>query len=364
MTDSSILQHSRLRAVGALGQQIWLDNLSRNLLASGLLAEMIAADGIQGLTSNPAIFHNAIRHDPAYQAALPGLRAAVAERETRFETLVLPDVRRACDLFAPLYENSDGQAGFVSFEVSPKLAHDAAGTVEAARRLWQQIGRPNAMIKIPATPAGIAALEQVTHEGINVNMTLIFSASQLQAVQAAHRRGLARRLDARWSVQRIASVASVFISRIDAAVDQLLAAAIDDGAGALRGRAAIAAARLAYHDWQNSSAFAVFAAFGATPQRLLWASTATKDPAQRDVRYVESLIGPGTINTVPDATLAAFRDHGIAQSALAGDIEAERAVLTQLAHLGIDLETIGAQLLQAGLLQFEQAFDQLLALMD
>ncbi len=364
MTDSSILQHSRLRAVGALGQQIWLDNLSRNLLASGQLAEMIAADGIQGLTSNPAIFHHAIRHDPAYQAALPALRAAVADPEARFETLVLPDVRRACDLFAPLYERSDGQAGFVSFEVSPRLAHDTAGTVAAARRLWQAIGRANAMIKIPATPAGIAALEQVTHEGINVNMTLIFSASQLKEVQAAHRRGLARRLDARWSVQRIASVASVFISRIDVAVDQLLAATADDGAGALRGRAAIAAARIAYHDWMEDNSFGVFTAFGATRQRLLWASTGTKDPAARDVRYVESLIGAGTINTVPDATLDAFRDHGVAQATLEGDIDAERAVLLQLAHLGIDLETIGAQLLQAGLLQFEQAFEQLLGLMD
>ena len=364
MTDSSILQHSRLRAVAALGQQIWLDNLSRHLLASGRLAGMIAADGIQGLTSNPAIFYNAIRHDAAYQAALPALRAAVADPETRFETLVLPDVRRACDLFAPLYESSDGQAGFVSFEVSPRLAHDTAGTVEAARRLWQQIGRPNAMIKIPATPAGIAALEQVTHEGINVNMTLIFSAGQLKEVQAAHRRGLARRLDARWSVQRIASVASVFISRIDVAVDQLLAATADESGVALRGRAAIAAARLAWHDWQNDSNFAVFTAFGATRQRLLWASTGSKDPAARDVRYVESLIGADTINTVPDATLDAFRDHGEVLPTLDGDIADERAVLLQLAHLGIDLETIGAQLLRAGLLQFEQAFEQLLALMD
>ncbi|MFA9215565.1 MAG: transaldolase [Sphingomonadaceae bacterium] len=364
MTESSLLQQSRPRAVGALGQQLWLDNLSRHLLVSGQLATLIETDGIAGLTSNPAIFCHAIRTDPAYQAALPALRAAVADRETRFETLVLPDVRRACDLFAPLYESSDGQAGFVSFEVSPRLAHDSGATVAAAQRLWQQIGRPNAMIKIPATPAGIVALEQLTHEGINLNMTLIFSAAQLKEVQAAHRRGLARRLDARWSVQRIASVASVFISRIDSAVDQLLAASSGDGAAALRGRAAIAAARLAYHDWQHDSSFAVFSAFGATRQRLLWASTANKDPQQRDVRYIESLIGAGTINTVPEATLQAFRAHGVAQATLEGDLGAEHAVLTQLAHLGIDLETLGAQLLQAGLLQFEQAFDELLALMD
>src|SRR5471032_1752985 len=295
---NNMLEHSLLRAVGDLGQQIWLDNLSRNLLASGQLAELIAADGIQGLTSNPTIFYHAIQHDPAYQAALPQLRSALATPEARFEALVLPDVQRACDLFARLYRDSDGRAGFVSFEVSPQLAHDTAGTVAAALRLWAAIARPNAMIKIPATPAGIAALEEVIFAGISVNMTLIFSRSQISAVRAAHRRGLARRLEAKLSVQRIASVASVFISRIDVAVDALLHNAADEGATALRGRAAVAAAKLAYRDWKNDSAFAVFAAFGATPQALLWASTGTKNPAERDVRYVEALIGPGTINTV------------------------------------------------------------------
>jgi transketolase/transaldolase len=356
---NNMLEHSRLQAVGALGQQIWLDNLSRDLLASGQLAELIANDGVQGLTSNPAIFYQAIQHDPAYRAALPLLRTAHATPEARFEALVIPDVQRACDLFAPLYEHSDGRAGFVSFEVSPRLAHDVSATVTEARRLWKLIARPNAMIKIPATPAGIAALEEVTYAGINVNMTLIFSASQVHAVRAAHRRGLARRLQDTLSVQRIASVASVFISRIDVAVDALLAPA-----DPLRGQAAIAAARIAYTDWKNDSGFGVFAAFGATPQWLLWASTATKTDAERDVRYVEGLIGPDTINTVPDATLAAFRDHGVAEVTLGTNVDAERAVLAQLAHQGIDLETIGQQLLAAGLLQFEQAFSKLLALTE
>ena len=353
------LEHSRLRAVGDLGQQIWLDNLSRDLLASGRLADLIAADGIQGLTSNPAIFHHAIRHDAAYQAALPQLRTSLATPEARFEALVIPDVQRACDLFAPLYRDSDGRAGFVSFEVSPRLAHDSAGTVEAARRLWAVIGRPNAMIKIPATPAGIAALEEVVYAGINTNMTLIFSASQIQAVRAAHRRGLARRLQDKLSVQRIASVASVFISRVDAAIDAQLPAS----AAALRGKSAIAAARLAYHEVQNDSGFAVFAAFGATPQWLLWASTGTKDPAMRDVTYVEELIGAGTVNTVPDATLAAFRDHGEARLSLAEDLAESQTVLTQLGRHGIDLDTIGNDLLRTGLTQFEQAHANLLALL-
>ena len=350
---------SRLQAVADLGQQIWLDNLSRELVESGELAAWMADDAIQGVTSNPSIFYNAIRKDPSYQAALPALRAAHTSPEQRFEALVLPDVQLACDLFAPLYQRTDGKAGFVSFEVTPQLAHDAAGTVAEARRLWAAIGRPNAMIKIPATEAGIAALEEVIFAGINVNVTLIFGPRQLAAVRAAHRRGLARRLEAKLSVQRIASVASVFISRVDAAVDALLPAS----AAHLKGQAAIAAARLAYRDFRNDPGFAVFTAFGATPQWLLWASTGTKDPTMRDVTYVEELIGPDTVNTVPDATLLAFRDHGEARLSLDGDAAGAQAVLAQLARHGIELDTIGNDLLSKGLTQFEQAHANLLALL-
>jgi len=351
---------SRLKAVAELGQQIWLDNLSHELLSSGTLAAWIADDGIQGVTSNPAIFFNAISRDPAYQAALPALRTQFSDPEARFEALVLPDVQRACDLFAALYAASDGQAGFVSFEVSPRLAHDAAGTVAEAKRLWAAIARPNAMIKIPATEAGIAALEDVIFAGINVNVTLIFGPRQLAAVRAAHRRGLARRLDATLSVQRIASVASVFISRVDAAVDALL----PPSAAHLRGQAAIAQARVAWHGVQHDAGFAVFAAFGATPQWLLWASTGTKDPAMRDVTYVEQLIGAGTVNTVPDATLLAFRDHGQAEATLEQGLDAARVVLAQLGRHGIELDTIGNDLLRQGLTQFERAHADLLALLS
>ncbi len=350
---------SRLKAVADLGQQVWLDNLSRELITSGALAAWIADDGIQGVTSNPSIFFNAISKDPAYQAALPALRAAHADPEARFEALVLPDVQRACDLFADLYTESDGTAGFVSFEVTPRLAHDAAGTVSEAKRLWAAIARPNAMIKIPATEAGIAALEEVIFAGINVNVTLIFGPRQLAAVRAAHRRGLARRLEAKLSVQRIASVASVFISRVDAAVDALL----PPSAAHLKGKAAIAQARLAWHELQNDGGFAVFTAFGATPQWLLWASTGTKDPAMRDVTYVEELIGAGTVNTVPDATLLAFRDHGEARASLAEGVDEARGLLAQLGRHGIELDTIGNDLLGKGLTQFEQAHANLLALL-
>jgi transaldolase len=259
-----------------------------------------------------------------------------------------------------LYADSDGKAGFVSFEVSPRLAHDAAGTVAAALRLWDAIARPNVMIKIPATEAGIAALEEVIYAGINVNVTLIFGPSQLAAVRAAHRRGLARRLEASLSVQRIASVASVFISRVDAAVDALL----PPSAAHLKGQAAIAAARLAYRDYRADTGFGVFAAFGATPQWLLWASTGTKDPAMRDVAYVEQLIGADTVNTVPDATLLAFRDHGEARATLGAGADEAHTVLAQLARHGIELDTIGNDLLSKGLTQFEQAHANLLALLD
>ena len=358
MTETSAFT-SRLKAVAKLGQQVWLDNLSHELISSGALAALIADDGVQGVTSNPSIFFNAIRTDSAYQAAMPGLRAAFADPEARFEALVLPDVQRACDLFAPLYNDSDGKAGFVSFEVSPRLAHDASGTAAEARRLWAAIDRPNAMIKIPATDAGIAALEEVIFAGVNVNVTLIFGPRQLAAVRAAHRRGLARRLEAMQSVQRIASVASVFISRVDAAVDALLA----PSAAHLKGKAAIAAARLAYRDFSADTGFAVFSAFGATPQWLLWASTGTKDPAMRDVTYVEELIGKDTVNTVPDATLAAFRDHGEAHPTLAQGQDEAQHVLTQLSRHGIELDTIGNDLLRKGLTQFEQAHASLLALL-
>ena len=358
MTETSA-STSRIKVIAGLGQQIWLDNLSRELLSSGTLAAWIEDDGVAGVTSNPSIFFNAIQHDSAYQAALPALKNAHADPEARFEALVLPDVQRACDLFAVLYTKSDGRAGFVSFEVAPRLAHDAAGTAAEAARLWAAINRPNAMIKIPATEAGIAALEEVIFAGINVNVTLIFGPRQLAGVRAAHRRGLARRLEAKLSVQRIASVASVFISRVDAAVDPLL----PPSAAHLKGRAAIAQARVAYRDFQADNGFAVFTAFGATPQWLLWASTGTKDPAMRDVTYVEELIGADTVNTVPDATLLAFRDHGDARAALAEGADDAQSVLTQLGRHGIDLDTIGNDLLSGGLTQFAQAHVNLLALL-
>lgn len=342
---------SRIAAIAPLGQQIWLDNLSRQLLESGELARWIQDDAIAGVTSNPAIFYNAIKNDPAYQAAVAQLRDSQEAPEQRFETLVLPDIRKACDLFAPLYASSAGQAGFVSFEVSPALAHDANGTLAAARRLWAEIGRPNAMIKIPATTAGLSAIADAIADGININVTLIFSPAQLAAVQAAYRSGIERRHAAGQPVDRIASVASVFISRLDSLLDAKLPAN-------LQGKTAIAFAASEYARWQQARALPG----NARQQVLLWASTSTKNPNFRDTLYVERLIGHGTVNTVPDVTLAAFRDHGEAALTLPEEAARAAAQLEAIRNAGIDLEAAGAELLAAGLKQFEEAFAKLLEL--
>ncbi|MBS4020689.1 MAG: transaldolase [Dechloromonas sp.] len=342
---------SRIAAISRLGQQVWLDNLSRQLLESGELARWIADDAIAGVTSNPAIFYNAIRTDAAYAEAVSKLKNSPLEAELRFEALALPDVQGACDLFLPLYEQSGGNAGFVSFEVSPTLAADTAGTLAAARRLWAEIGRPNAMIKIPATPAGLGAITAAIADGINVNVTLIFSPGQLADVQQAYRAGIEQRFAAGLPVDRIASVASVFISRLDSLIDPKLPAE-------LQGRTAIAMARQAYADWQDLPALPG----QARQQMLLWASTSSKNPNYRDVLYVEQLIGAGTVNTVPDATLTAFRDHGEALTTLADDREGTAHQLAAIAALGHDLDVIGEELQTAGLKQFDEAFAKLLDL--
>lgn len=342
---------SRIAAIAPLGQQIWLDNLTRELLDSGKLARWIADDAIAGVTSNPAIFYNAIRSDAAYQAATAALKDSPLDAEQRFESLVLPDIRKACELFRPLYEQTAGQAGFVSFEVSPSLADDAAGTLAAARRLWREIGQPNAMIKIPATAAGLIAIADAIADGINVNVTLIFSPAQLADVQAAYRQGIERRFAAAQPVDRIASVASVFISRLDSLLDPKLPAE-------LQGKTAIAFAADEYARWQAAPALPG----QARQQMLLWASTSTKNPAYRDVIYVEQLIGAGTVNTVPDATLTAFRDHGEAAPTLDRQAADAAHQLAAIAALGIDLDAVGQELQAAGLRQFDEAFAKLLEL--
>lgn len=354
---------SRIAATARLGQQIWLDTLSRELIESGALADWINDHAVAGLTSNPAIFHQALSKDPAYATAITAARAIESNPEVRFETVVLPDIQAACDLFRPLWDATNGAQGYVSFEVSPRLAHDAAGTIDAAVRLWRTIDRPNAMIKIPATSEGCAAVTEVIGRGINVNVTLIFSQEQLQAVQAAYEAGLRRwvahclQAGTPERIADVASVASVFVSRTDSTVDPLLPPS-------LQGKTAIALCKMAYEQWQNDQqgAIADLLAQGAKPQWLLWASTSVKNPAYRDTLYVDELIGVDTVNTVPDATLAAFRDHGKVALTLDQDLQAAHEQLDAVSALGIDLEQVGNKLQAAGLAQFETAYADLLKL--
>ncbi|MFA9440531.1 transaldolase [Uliginosibacterium sp. sgz301328] len=349
---------NRVKDIARFGQQVWLDSLSRQLIASGRLRRLIDEDGIAGVTSNPAIFEHALTHDASYRDALAALPAG--EPEVRFEAVAIPDIQAACDIFRPLYDTSGGEAGFVSFEVSPRLAHDADGTIAAARRLWAAIGRPNAMIKIPATGAGLVAIEESIAAGINVNVTLMFSHRHVRDVFEAYCLGLQRRSAAGLPIDRIRSVASVFVSRWDTLLDPLLATRAPE----LAGKVAISLARRAYQFWKHrfgpGSSFAALAARGAQPQRLLWASTGVKNPAYRDTLYVESLIGPHTVDTVPESTLEAFRDHGEASSQLEQGVEDASAVIDHLARIGIDLEAHADALQEEGLASFAKAFSALL----
>lgn len=354
---------SRISRIREFGQQVWLDNLSRGLLTSGELQSWVDVDAIAGVTSNPAIFYNAIAKDAGYQADLARVKGEISDLEGRFEALVLPDVQAACDILRPLYDQTKGDMGYVSFEVSPTLAHDAAGTFAAAKRLWATINRPNAMIKIPATAAGVEAIADSIAEGININVTLMFSAKHNEEVSNAYIAGINRRIAAGLPVDHIRSVASVFISRVDSLVEKSL----PEAGAHLAGKIAIASAKAGYADWQvkfAGEAFAAGRAAGARAQMLLWASTGTKNAAYRDVMYVEELIGPDTVDTVPDATMAAFRDHGEARLSLTENTDVARAQLAEFAALGLDLVALGDQLQTEGLKMFDDAFDKLLVLVQ
>jgi len=345
-------------------QAVWLDFIERAMLESGGLARLVD-DGVRGVTSNPSIFEKAIAGGGAYRAAVAALLAAAPALPTQdlYEALAIDDIRSAADVLRPLWEASAAGDGFVSLEVSPRLADDTAGTVAEGRRLWAAVARPNLMVKVPATPAGVPAIEQLLAAGVNVNATLMFSLGHYEAVAQAFLRGAARCPDP----ARIASVASFFVSRVDTKVDAALEAIATPAALGLRGRAAIANARLAYRRFEElfrGEAFAVLAARGVRPQRPLWASTSTKNPAYRDVIYVEELIGPDTVNTLPVATLEAFRDHGRPRRSLAEDLEEAAALPARLAALGIDLDEVTAELQVEGVAAFAASFDQLLATLE
>lgn len=354
-----------LKDLFAFGQSPWLDDVSRSLIRSGRLSKLIAA-GVRGVTSNPAIFEKAIVQSSDYDQQIAEL-ARGRDAAGILRALMIDDICAACDAFLSLYEESDGRDGFVSIEVSPHLADDTEGTIAEARGLWHEIHRPNLLVKLPATEAGIPAVKALVSEGINVNVTLLFSRDMYAKVARAYIAGL-EVLPRSTDLSKIASTAAFFISRIDAKVDGLLAnGATDEAYGALRSKAAIANAKLAFQLYRkiySGERWAKLARRGARPQRLLWASTGTKDKVLSDVMYVEELVGPNTINTMPPDTLAAYCDHGSPGLRLEIGLAEANEQLDALAEYGISLEQATAELLADGLARFKTAADNLLNAID
>lgn len=343
------------------GQAVWLDYIRRSFIDDGELRRMVEEDGLRGVTSNPAIFMKAITGSDEYDQHIQELLAGDPHIQTSdlYEALAVRDIQAAADVLRPVFDRTEGADGFVSLEVSPHLADDTSGTIEEARRLWKTVDRPNLLIKVPATDEGIPAIETLLAEGINVNITLMFSIAHYEAVAQAYLRGLAKADHP----DQIASVASFFISRITHAVDDALDELGTDQAHALKGKIAIANAKLTYQRFReifDGEAFRDLKQRGARVQRVLWASTSTKNPDYSDVLYVEELIGPDTVNTMPPDTLDAFRDHGqVRGPTILEGVDEAKAQLHKLAELGIDLDDITEQLQRDGVKKFQEPFDEL-----
>ena len=357
-----------LLVLESFGQSIWLDFLGREALDNGEIQRLIEQDGVSGLTSNPSIFEKAIADSDDYEEAIHAYLQQGKSVDEIYEALTVEDIQRAADLFRPLYDRLEGRDGYVSLEVSPRLAHDTDGTVAEARRLWSAVDRPNLFIKVPATREGLPAIQQLIGEGINVNITLLFGLPRYREVADAYLAGLETLAARGEPLDRIASVASFFLSRIDLLVDPMLerirlqGGEVGERVAGLHGEVAIASAKVAYQIYQEifgSERFEKLSKQGARPQRLLWASTSTKNPDYSDVKYVETLIGPETINTVPLETLHAFRDHGKPASRLEDDAQAAYQVLERLPQAGIDLDAVTQQLEDEGVKKFSDAFDKL-----
>lgn len=360
-----MLPANPLRRLSATGQSVWYDNIQRSMLTSGKLAQMIAEDDLRGITSNPTIFEKAIGGSADYDEALRRELRRYPQQSSRalFFTLAIEDIRDAARALRPTYDATQGVDGMVSLEVSPDLAHDVDGTVREARELFARLAMPNVMIKVPGTVSALHAIEQLIAEGINVNVTLLFSVERYVSVAEAYLRGLERRRAKGLPIDRIASVASFFVSRLDTALDPILAQQQPE----LQGQIANANAKLAYQEYLDIFGGQHFAALreqGARPQRLLWASTSTKNPAYPDLLYVDNLIGPDTVNTLPPATYDAFRDHGAVARTLDQDVENALARLAALRELGIDLSAVTDQLEIDGINAFIQSFTTLLAAIE
>ena len=360
-----------LRRLEAQGQSVWLDYIRRDLIDSGELARLVSEDGVHGVTSNPSIFEKAVSGSRDYAGLIVDAARQRKTAKAIYEQLAICDIRDAADVLRAIHAETAGRDGFVSLEVSPALANDTEGTVEEARRLWRAVGRENLMIKVPGTPAGIPAIRRLIGEGINVNVTLLFSRAAYERAAEAYVSGLEALAARGGNLARVASVASFFVSRIDSAIDaeleRKIAGAEEAGRAkiaSLCGRAAIANAKLAYRIYQDLVAgerWRALAASGAQPQRLLWASTSTKNPNYHDVIYVEELVGRDTVNTMPPATLGAFRDHGRVRESLVEDVETARRLFSELERSGVSMAAVADRLLVEGVKLFADAFDKLIA---
>jgi transaldolase len=363
---------SPLKQLGTLGQSVWLDYIRRDLIAGGGLRRLIEEDGLRGMTSNPAIFEKAIADSHDYDDDIRATALQGKSVEAVYEALSQRDVESAADEFRPLYDSTSGEDGYVSLEVNPHLAHDTNGTMAEARRLWTALNRPNVLIKVPATANGLPAIQQLIGEGISVNVTLLFGLPRYRQVAEAYIAGIEARAAQGTPVKHVASVASFFVSRIDALVDPLLEKLIAEGgkeadlAKMARGQVAISSAKLAYQIYKEifgGDRFRKLAAQGARVQRLLWASTGAKNPDYPDVKYVEALIGPETVNTLPMETLDAYRDHGVPKARLEEDVQEARRVLEGLPELGIGIDNVTRQLEDEGVEKFNKPFDKLMEIL-
>ena len=355
MTESNVLNK-----LSELGQSVWYDNISRELIQGGQLAEIVSS-GVKGLTSNPSIFEKAVASSPIYDSDISDFNDDISDVDV-YEAIAVSDIRSAADVLMPQYELTNAENGFVSLEVNPHLANDTDGTIKEARRLFFDVDRPNLMIKVPGTKSGIPAIETLISEGINVNVTLIFSSESYSDVREAYISGLEKLHALGGDCSKVSSVASFFVSRVDTAVDTILAQNMPDRKD-LIGKTAIANAKFAYRDFQrsfNSDRFGSLKSVGARVQKPLWASTSTKNPDLSDILYVEELIGPHTVTTMPDATLEAYNDHGIPQSTIEKRVDEAIAHLNLIRNSGINLNEITDLLVEAGVKQFADSFDNLI----
>ena len=380
MQSTGILETAKatnpVKDLQKFGQSVWLDYIRRNLITSGELQRLIDEDGLRGITSNPAIFEKAISGSNDYADLLKSLQSRTdLDAKARYELIAIRDIQDAADLLRPVYQETKRRDGYVSLEVSPYLAHDTEGSIQEARRLWKAVARENVMIKIPGTAEGIPAIQQALSEGININVTLLFAQDVYVKVAEAYIAGIEQFAKNGGDVGKMASVASFFISRIDSLVDSMIDARLKTSQDAteqqqlrnVQGKVAIANGKQTYEKYQaifGSDRWKALAARGAQTQRVLWASTSTKNPVYRDVLYVEELIGPDTVDTIPPATLDAFRDHGIPRASLTENVDAAHRTMEAVAKLGISMKEVTDKLTDDGVRLFAEAFDKLLAAVE